>query len=97
MDMTLKELAASDRPESRAAAALIEAGFAETARLDDLTAGSVTRTLVEALARELAETYERLGEVYESAFVETGTGKSLDILVEGLCPRRRWPWPLRRG
>jgi hypothetical protein len=37
--------------------------------------------------------YERLGEVYESAFIETGTGESLEILVEGLCPRRRWPWP----
>ena len=91
--MTLKELAERDEPASRAAAALIEAGFAETTRLDDLSPGSVTRTLAETLARELAEVYERLGEVYESAFVETETGESLEILVEKLCRRRRRPWP----
>ena len=89
----MKELAARDQPASRAAAALIEAGFAETTRLDDLSPGSVTRTLAETLARELAEVYERLGEVYESAFVETETGESLELLVEKLCRRRRWPWP----
>ena len=89
----MKELAARDEPASSAAAALIEAGFAETTRLDDLSPGSVTRTLAETLARELTEVYERLGEVYESAFVETETGESLEILVEELCRRRRQPWP----
>ena len=89
----MKELAARDEPASRAAAALIEAGFAETTRLDDLSPGSVTRTLAETFARELAEVYERLGEVYESAFVETETGESLELLVEELCRRRRRPWP----
>ena len=89
----MKELAARDEPASRAAAALIEAGFAETTRLDDLSPGSVTRTLVETLARELAEVHERLGEVYESAFIETETSESLESLVEKLCRRRRRPWP----
>jgi hypothetical protein len=42
---------------------------------------------VETLARELAETHKRLGEVYESAFVETETGESLEILIDGLCVR----------
>ena len=89
----MKELAARDEPASRGAAALIEAGFAETTRLDDLSPGSVRGRWLETLARELAEAYERLGEVYESAFIETETGESLEILVEELCRRRRRPWP----
>jgi hypothetical protein len=35
--MTLKELAASGGPSSRAAAALIEAGYADSTRLEELT------------------------------------------------------------
>jgi uncharacterized phage protein gp47/JayE len=91
VESTLQELAASDRPGSRGAAALIEAGYAESTRLSDLRPGSVTRTLAEAFARELEKTYEQLGEVYESAFLDTGTGDSLELLITELCPRRR-PW-----
>jgi len=76
---------------------LIEAGFAERTKLRDLAPGSVTRTLAETFARELAELHERLGETYESAFIETETGESVEVLVDGLCPRRPWWWPLRRG
>lgn len=94
---TLKELAASDRPASRGAVALIEAGFAEHTELRDLTPGSVTRTLAETFARELADLYERLQETYESAFLETAKGESLELLVDGLCPRRpSWWWLFRR-
>jgi uncharacterized phage protein gp47/JayE len=96
--MTLGELAASDRPAARGAAALIEAGFAERTELRDLAPGSVTRTLAEAFARELAELHERLEETYDSAFVETATGESLERLVDELRPRRPWWWwLLRRG
>ena len=95
---TLKDLAESNRPTARGAAALIEAGFAERTELRDLTPGSVTRTLAETFARELAELHERLEETYESAFLETGTGESLELLVDELCPRRPWWWwLLRRG
>ena len=66
--MTLKALAASAQPSSRAAAALVEGGYADSTRLDELTPGSVIRTLVEVLARELAELHDRLEETYESAF-----------------------------
>ena len=81
---TLETLAGSDLPAARSAAALIEAGFAADTNLEGLTAGSVTRILAETFARELQEVYEQLGEVYESAFVETETGVSLELLVEGL-------------
>ena len=88
---TLEELAACDDARGPAAAALIEAGFAGSTRLDELRPGSVVRTLVEALARELAEVYEQLGETYDSAFIETGTGRSLEVLVDGLRPYRDEP------
>lgn len=58
--------------------------------LTDLNVGSVTRTLVETFARELATTYQQLKLVYESAFLETATGASLDKVV-ALVGARRLP------
>ena len=52
MGTTLKELAASGDLASRGAAALIETGHADSTPLKELTPGGVTRTLVEAFARE---------------------------------------------
>jgi N-methylhydantoinase B/oxoprolinase/acetone carboxylase alpha subunit len=97
MGTTLKRLAASDHPASRGAAALIQAGYPDGTSLQALTPGSVTRTLVELFARELAKVYEQLGEVYESAFLDTGTGESLQVLVDGLFPRRACWWRLFRS
>ncbi len=94
MDTTLEELAASGRPVSRGGGALIEVGFAERTMIRALRPGSVTRALAEAFARELATLYERLGETYDSAFLETATGDSLELLVDELCPRRPWWWKL---
>lgn len=91
----MSELAGRGGPTSRGAAALIEAGFRSDTRLEELRPAGVTRTLVEVFARELAEVHEQLGEVYESAFVETETCESLERLVDRLDrPSRCW-W--RRG
>jgi len=49
--------------------------------LTDLNVGSVVRTLVEAASRELALLYAQLDLAYESAFLETATGSSLDRVV----------------
>jgi hypothetical protein len=46
--------------------------------LTDVNVGSVTRTLIETISRELATQYQQLQIVYESAFVETAKGDSLD-------------------
>jgi uncharacterized phage protein gp47/JayE len=96
MRTNLKMLAASDHPASRGAAALIQAGYSHSTPLE-VTPGSVTRTLAETLSRELAKMHERLGEVYESAFLDTATGESLQLLVDGLCPRRASCWRLFRS
>jgi hypothetical protein len=97
MSTTLEMLAARDQPTSRGAAALIEAGYPRSTSLEALTPGSVTRTLAETFSRELAKVQEQLGEVYESAFVDTATGESLQVLVDGLCPRRACWWRFFRS
>jgi uncharacterized phage protein gp47/JayE len=49
--------------------------------LTDLNVGSVVRTLLESVSRELAVTYQHLQKVYDSAFIETAQGPSLDRVV----------------
>lgn len=58
--------------------------------LTDLNVGSVTRTLLETVARELAVLYQQMQIVYDSAFVETARGPSLDSVV-ALAGVRRLP------
>ncbi|MGD2088508.1 MAG: baseplate J/gp47 family protein [Candidatus Aminicenantes bacterium] len=50
--------------------------------ITDVNIGSVTRTLVEAFAWEVAVVYNQLHIVYENAFIDTAEGKSLDFLVK---------------
>ncbi len=49
--------------------------------LTDLTVGSVVRTLAEAIGREIATVYLQIDQAYQSAFLETAKGKSLDLVV----------------
>jgi hypothetical protein len=49
--------------------------------LTDLNVGSVTRTLSEAVGREIAIVYEQINEAYLAGFVDTATGVSLDLVV----------------
>jgi hypothetical protein len=49
--------------------------------LTDLNVGSVTRTLLETVARELALEEQYMERVYRSAFLETAEGTSLDRVV----------------
>lgn len=54
---------------------------AARAALNDLYAGSVVRTLAESAALEIARLYAQLQAVYDSAFIETASGRSLDNVV----------------
>ncbi len=49
--------------------------------LTDINVGSVTRTLSEAIGREIATVYQQINQAYLSAFVDTATGPSLDRVV----------------
>ncbi|PCK07951.1 MAG: hypothetical protein COA42_11740 [Alteromonadaceae bacterium] len=53
----------------------------EPVPLTDLNVGSVTRTLMESFSRELAMSELQMEYVYNSAFLETATGASLDKVV----------------
>jgi uncharacterized phage protein gp47/JayE len=53
----------------------------DPAPINDLNVGSVGRTLLEAVSRELALIYAQLNQVYDSAFLETASGPSLERVV----------------
>jgi hypothetical protein len=52
-----------------------------TSPLTDINIGSVTRTLSEAISREIATVYQQINLAYLSGFVDTATGQSLDLVV----------------
>ncbi len=49
--------------------------------LTDIHTGSVARTLAETIALEVARLYAQLEVIYQSGFVDTATGRSLDNVV----------------
>lgn len=59
-----------------------------TPSLTDLQVGSVTRTLSESIALEMARMYAQMEAVYKAGFVDTATGSSLEKVVSLLDVRR---------
>lgn len=57
--------------------------------ISDINVGSVARTLAEAIGREIATVYEQINQAYRSGFIETATGKSLDLVVSILGITRK--------
>ncbi|TDE92437.1 hypothetical protein EXU48_12770 [Occultella glacieicola] len=57
------------------------AQIARPVPLTDLNVGSVVRTLLETVGREVAQTEQYLDLIYRSAFIETAEGGSLDRVV----------------
>ena len=57
--------------------------------ITDVNPGTVTRTLVEAVALELDFMYAQMNQVYNAGFVDTATGKSLDMVVSLLGITRK--------
>jgi len=56
--------------------------------LTDVQVGSVARTLLESVAREIAALYAQVNLAYDAAFLDTATGASLDRVVALLGFRR---------
>ncbi|HKU50713.1 MAG TPA: baseplate J/gp47 family protein [Nitrososphaera sp.] len=52
--------------------------FKDASGLSDTNPGSVLRTIVEAVSKELDYLYEQMDGVYKSAFVDTAAGTALD-------------------
>ncbi|HEX5706159.1 MAG TPA: baseplate J/gp47 family protein, partial [Pyrinomonadaceae bacterium] len=57
--------------------------------LSDINVGSVTRTLGEAIGREVATVYQQINEAYLAGFVDTAKGLSLDLVVSILGVMRK--------
>ena len=57
--------------------------------ISDINVGSVTRTLTEAIGREMVTVYQQINLAYASAFVDSATGKSLEYVVAILDVHRK--------
>ena len=56
--------------------------------LTDINVGSVTRTISEAIGREIATVYEQINRAYLSGFIDTAEGTALDLVVAILGIKR---------
>jgi uncharacterized phage protein gp47/JayE len=65
--------------------------FGEPSGITDVNPGSVSRTLVEAIAREFEFLYSEMENVYNSAFIDTAKGSALDLVVSILGVARLPP------
>ncbi|OYT29017.1 MAG: hypothetical protein B6U95_03005 [Thermofilum sp. ex4484_82] len=63
--------------------------YGEPTGLTDINPGSVLRTIVEAISREIEYLYTQMEYVYKSGFIDTATGTSLDFVVSLLGITRK--------
>ncbi|MDG6258157.1 MAG: baseplate J/gp47 family protein [Methanomicrobiaceae archaeon] len=59
--------------------------------ITDINPGSVTRTIVESVAREMEFLYLQMEQVYNLAYLDTAEGKALDQVVALLGIKRKGP------
>ena len=57
--------------------------------LTDVNVGSVTRTLAEAVGREIATVYQQIRLAHRAGFLDTAEGKALDLVVSILGIERK--------
>lgn len=67
--------------------------FSKPSGITDLNPGSVIRTIVEAISREIEYLHLQLQEAYRSGFLETAEGEALDLVVSLLGVKRKPPQP----
>ena len=71
----------------------IEYVFEGSSGISDVNPGSVVRTVVEAISRELEYFYLQMEQAYLSGFLDTATGNALDLVVSILGIKRKPPKP----
>jgi len=67
--------------------------FKGSAEISDVNPGSVVRTTVEAISREIEYLYAQMDQAYLSGFLDTATGEALDLVVSLLGAKRKPPQP----
>jgi hypothetical protein len=65
--------------------------FSEPSGLTDVNPGSVLRTIVESISRELDFMYAQMDEIYKAGFIDTATGNALDLLAAIMGIQRKTP------
>ncbi len=63
--------------------------FDDPPGLTDINTGSVLRTFVESMSREVELLYEEMDLVYQAGFIDTATGPALDLVVSMLGIKRK--------
>lgn len=63
--------------------------YGEPVGLTDINPGSILRTIVEAISREIEYLYTQMEYVYKAGFIDTATGTSLDFVVSLLGISRK--------
>jgi uncharacterized phage protein gp47/JayE len=63
--------------------------FGNPTGITDINPGSVVRTMVEAVSRELDFFYAQLNHIYLAGFIDTATGNALDLVVSILGVNRK--------
>lgn len=67
--------------------------FTKPGGLSDVNPGSVLRTVVEAVSREIEHMYAQMDQAYLSGFLDTATAEALDMVVALLGVKRKPPQP----
>jgi len=67
--------------------------FAGASGISDLNPGSVVRTIVEAISRDIEYLYLQMEQAYLSGFLDTASGDALDLVVSILGIKRKPPQP----
>ena len=67
--------------------------FTRPSGINDVNPGSVVRTVVEAISREMEHFYLQLEQAYFSGFLDTATGNALDLVVSIIGIKRKPPQP----
>ncbi len=67
--------------------------FTKSSGITDVNPGSVVRTIVEAISREMENFYLQLEKAYFSGFLDTAEGSALDLVVSILGIKRKPPQP----
>jgi len=65
--------------------------FNNSSGLTDVNTGSVLRTIVEGISKEIETLYDEMESVYKDGFIETSSGSSLDHVVSILGIKRKSP------
>jgi uncharacterized phage protein gp47/JayE len=78
-----------DKKEYRAIVDTMIDDISEKSTLSDTNIGSVTRTMLETVGREIATLYDEMEAAYNAGFIDTARGNALDMVVSILGIQRK--------